>query len=119
MIGTILMLVTTLLPVIFAGIGVPPVVGTLIGSLGAALPGLITSLTAGKGPTDEVLTVLAALQTEIAALSNSKTLTPDKLLLAASLDHALQAALAGYQAAETTTDPTTLTDLPEAIIAGS
>ncbi len=112
-IGTIISLVLTLLPQILSSTGViPPGIANLIASLGAALPGLVTSLVAGKGPTDDVLSILAALKTEIAALRTSGVLTPSELALADSLDTALADALTGYEDAEKETDPSKLTPLP-------
>lgn len=116
MIGTILMLVVNLLPGILQETGViSPVIAGLVGKLGAALPGLVTSLVAGKGPTDEVMAVLDALKTEIAALASSTKLSPAGLAMAASLDSGLEAALAEYKLAQLTTDPSNLLPLPETL----
>lgn len=115
-IGTILMLIVNLVPSILQETGViSPGIESLISKLGGALPGLITSLAAGKGPTDEVMAILDALQTEIGVLMKSTTLSPNGLALASSLDGALTDALAGYKAAQVTTDPSTLTPLPETL----
>jgi hypothetical protein len=116
MFGTILMLVINLLPQILEGTRViSPAIGSLIVRLGAALPGLVTSLSNGTGPTDEAMSVLAGLKTEIGVLRDAGVLSPAKLAIADSLDSALTQALAGYQFAEQQTDPSTLTDLPEVL----
>jgi len=114
LISTVIMLVINLLPQILESPGpISPAIEALIVKLGASLPGLILSLKNGTGPTDEAMTVLAGLRTEIGVLRDGGLLSPAKLAIADSLDAALSSALAGYQFAETTTDPSTLTELPE------
>jgi hypothetical protein len=116
MIGTILMLIVQLLPGILSATGVvTPAIAALISQLGGSLPALITSLTAGKGPTADFMAVLAALKPEIAALKTNTALSPEDLALADSLDDAMTKALAGYADAEDKTDPNSLTDLPETL----
>lgn len=114
MISTVIMLIINLLPQILESSGVISApIESLIVRLGAALPGLITSLAQGKGTTDTVMTVLAGIKTEIGVLRDSGKLAPDKVAIADSLEAALANALEGYTFAQTTTDPSTLTDLPE------
>jgi hypothetical protein len=116
MIGTILMLIVQLLPGILSATGVvTPTLAALIGKLGASIPSLIANLSAGKGPTEDFMAVLAALKPEIAVLKDNTNLSPEDLALADSLDDAMTKALAGYADAEIKTDPNSLTDLPETL----
>lgn len=115
MISSILMLIVQLLPGILQETGMSASMSTLIGQLGGAIPGLITSLTAGQGVTADFMAILAALKQEIAVLAATTNLSPKALEMVASLDTALAAALAGYTAAQTKTDPNSLTDLPETL----
>lgn len=115
MIPTILTLIVQLLPGILQETGMSANMSTLIAKLGGAIPGLITSLTAGKGATADFMAILAALKQEIAVLAATTNLSPKGLEMVASLDNALAAALAGYAAAQTKTDPNSLTDLPETL----
>jgi hypothetical protein len=113
MVTTIISLLIQYLPLILQSAGViSPAIETLIQQLGAALPGLIASLVAGKGPTQDVLTILQAFQTELATLRTNTALSPVVLAMADELDRGITAALNAYVAAEKTTDPTTLTELP-------
>lgn len=116
LITSIISLVITLLPQILSSTGViSPAIAALIAQLGAALPGLIANLAAGKGPTSDVLAVLSALKSEIAVLRASGTLPANELALADSLDSALASSLTAYGEAQITTDPSTLTELPETL----
>lgn len=112
-ITAIISLVLTLLPTILSDAGVIPApIAALIAQLSAAIPGLITNLTEGKGATSDIVAILSALQTELTTLQGSGTLSSEKLQLAQSLDADLTAALSAYQAAEVKDDPSTLTPLP-------
>lgn len=114
MILTVIALIIQLLPGILQSAGViSPAMSKLISQLGAAVPGLITSLAQGKSVPDDVLALLKAFQSEIAALKASPTtLAPGALQMADSLDSALTSALAAYEDAGKKTDPSNLTDLP-------
>ena len=113
MILTAVMLVIQLLPGILQGVGViSPSMSKLITQLGAAVPGLITSVAQGKSVPDDTLAVLSALRAELTALSQNTTLAPQALGQITTLTLSLNNALIGYEAAEKVDDPSTLTDLP-------
>jgi hypothetical protein len=114
LVTTIVTLLIQFLPIILQSAGViTPSMQTLIQQLGAALPGLITSLSQGKGATADIMAVLEAAQAEIGALiANNPGLPAATLQTAAELDKAITASLAAYTEAGKVTDPSTLTPLP-------
>ena len=112
MVLSVIALIIQLLPGILAGAGViSPSLSTLITQLGAAIPGLITSLASGQPATSEIAVILQGIQTELTVLKANTTLNPTALADATTLDAALTDALAAYQTASTTDDPSTLTPL--------
>jgi hypothetical protein len=113
MVLSVIALIIQLLPGILAGAGViSPSMSALVTQLGAAIPGLIASLASGQPATSDVATILQGIQTELTVLKANTTLNPAALADAATLDAALTAALAAYQAGAATDDPSTLTPLP-------
>jgi hypothetical protein len=109
-----ILLAIQLLPTILQGVGViTPTLSKTITDLGAAVPGLITSLaTPGATVPDETIAVLTALRTEIAALQADTKTSPAALQAAATLLEAIDDALAAYEAGERVDDPSTLQPLP-------
>ena len=113
---TILALIIQLLPQILAGVGViTPKMSGLIEQIGAAVPGVVSAVVTGGSVDDKVLATLRALQTEIQAIGNSTTVNPASLQLIESLDNGITNALADYEQAQVTDDPSTLTPLPETL----
>lgn len=113
MITSVIALIIQILPILLQTFGVvSPQIQDLIVKLAAAIPGLITSLVQGGGPTQDIMDVLEALQPEIAALKADTKLDPEALQMAETLDGAITDALADWKEATATTDPSTLTELP-------
>lgn len=113
-ISTILALIIQLLPQILSTVGViTPKMSSLIQELGAAVPTVITAVVSGGTVDNTVLALLQAVQTEIQALGNVAALPTATVQLIESLDNGITNALADYQLAQQTDDPSTLTPLPE------
>ena len=99
-----------------------PLLGPLLTKLGVSqrLDNLITAALAGASAIvagivtkSSVNTELAALQAALAALQADTSLDPAVISDIAEGIRDLQAAITAYQAAEVTTDPSTLTPIPE------
>lgn len=114
LITTAISLIIQFLPQILSATGViSPNISKLISDLGGAIPGLITSLaTPGATVPDETITVLNGLRTELAALQADTTLDPAALQMISTLLESIDDALAAYEAAGKTDDPSTLQPLP-------
>ena len=108
MLITILTLVGTLLPVLLKAFGVNSTIDNLIPALTAAIGGIVTGIQTKQPVTAE----LTALQTALAALEADTSLSPVILGDISEGVADLKAAITAYQAAQTTTDPSTLTPLP-------
>lgn len=114
MILSILSLLVNTLPVILQSTGVISAsMSSLITTLGNIVPTVIRSVSAGEPVADEVIQFLQAAQVEIASLRANTLLDPNALQLADTLDRGITDALVAYEAAGKTTDPSTLTPLPE------
>lgn len=113
MILSVVTLLIQLLPGILQGVGViSPAINKLITDLAEQIPGLIKAVTTGGSVPTEIITILQSFQAEITTLQADTNLDPAALQLAATLNTALATALAAYQAAGSTTDPSNLTPLP-------
>jgi hypothetical protein len=113
MILTAITLLIQLLPGILQGVGViSPSLSKLISDLGAAVPGIIASLSSGQPISSDVVTMLQGFQTELAVLKSDTGLSPSALADATTLDGAITDALTAYTAAGKVDDPSTLTTLP-------
>lgn len=108
MLLTILTLIGTLLPVLLKAFGVNSSIDNLIPAMTAAISGIVTGIQT-KQPVNAELT---ALQTALAALEADTSLSPVILGDISEGVADLKAAITAYQAAQTTTDPSTLTPLP-------
>jgi hypothetical protein len=108
MLTTILALIASILPTVLGGFGVSATIDNLIPTLLAAITGIITAIKTKAPVTSE----LAVLQTALTALQADKSLSPVILGDISEGVADLQAAITAYQAAQTKTDPSTLTPLP-------
>ena len=116
----ILSIITSLLPTLLNLLGttgvIPSNLTALITSLAASIPVLIGELISGKSATTDVLAVLKAIQSEVNALKASNTLfTLNQANEINALDAGVVNAINSYQGATVTTDPSTLTPLPEVL----
>lgn len=109
MLLTILGILGPLLGPLLSKFGVSQSIDNLITAALAAAVGIFSSLKSGASATG----VIVALQAALTALQADTTLDPAVLSDVAEGIRDLQAAITAYQAAEVTTDPSTLTPLPE------
>ena len=98
-----------LLPQVLPLVGVNSNLDGLIVGLGTALASLVTGLV-NKQPVQS--TVLTALQATVTALEADTSLDPTVRAEIAEGLSVLKAGIAGWQAADLDTDPSTLTPLP-------
>ena len=105
---TILSLIGGILSGVLPSVGVSASITGLIGAGISAISGIITAVET-KSSANAYLTVL---QSAIAALKADTNLDPAVLAGVNEQITDLEAAITAYQAAETTTDPDTLTPLP-------
>lgn len=107
MLLTILALIGTVLPVVLKSFGVSSTIDNLVPVMVTA----ITQITTGILTKTPVNSGLVALQTALAALQADKSLSP---VIMGDLSEGvsdLQAAIKAYQAAQITTDPSSLTPI--------
>jgi hypothetical protein len=111
---SIILLILSALPTILQGFGITsPVLSTELSSLTTILPGLIASLTSGKGITNDAVAVLTAIQTELQTQMNAGLLNPTQYETADGIVADIQLALAAEVKAQAVTDPSNLpTNLP-------
>jgi hypothetical protein len=109
MLLTIISLLGSLLPVILPKLGTSASIDSLIEAAVAGIGSLFSSLKAGT-PADDV--VLATLTAALAALKADTSVDPVVLAEISEATADLEAAIPAYQAAQMTTDPSTLTPLP-------
>jgi hypothetical protein len=108
MLMTILTLIGAILPSVLKGFGVSATIDNLIPLMLSAITGIITGIKT-KAP---VTTELTALQAGLTALQTDTSLSPVILGDIGEGISVLKAAITAYQAAQVTTDPSTLTPLP-------
>ena len=99
---------------------IPGVIGTAITAGESVVTSIVADIqqakAAGGATTSTVLTdSLAAIQALLVALQSTKVLSANTLAEIASLDTALQAAIAAELAAQKVTDPSLLTVIPLAM----
>lgn len=113
---TIISLITTLATVLLTALGGQNLISAslqkILQSLLTAAAGLFTDFTSGKTAANALAAVLATLESLDQALASETGLDPVALAQANEAMLDLQAAIQAYQAAEVTTDPSTLTPLP-------
>ena len=107
--GAIISIILGLLPQVLQYAGVNANLDNLIVGLGAALTTLVTGLVT-KQPVQA--TALTALQATMTALEADTSLDPTVRAEIAEGLSVLKAGIAGWQAADLDTDPSTLTPLP-------
>ena len=108
MLMTILTLIGAILPSVLKGFGV----SATIDNLASLLPTTILAIINGIATKSPVTTELTALQTGLTALQTDTSLSPVILGDIGEGISVLKAAITAYQAAQVTTDPSTLTPLP-------
>ena len=108
MLLTIISLLGSLLPVILPKLGTSASIDSLIEAAVAGIGSLFSSLKSGS----TVDAVLATLTAALAALKADTSLDPAILAEISEATTDLEAAIAAYQAAEVTENPSTLTPLP-------
>jgi hypothetical protein len=108
MLLTIISLLSSLLPVLLPKLGTS---ASIDGLIEAAVTGIGALFTAFKSKS-AVAVELAALQTALAAVKADTSIPAQDAAEISEVIPDLEAAIAAFQSAEVTTDPSTLTQLP-------
>jgi len=92
---------------------ITPSMQGMIGSLTASGAALFSALKSGSNPSTILTDVATTLQSDLAIVEQDTAVDPVIVSQIQEAMKMLKAAIAGYEDAQVTTDPSTLTQLPE------